>query len=236
MRSSNANPITLGIEMSNPSSTSAQDPAHAIALWSGTDDDSPLLASCPMPKGTRGSDGVMSAIELLCKARDVRPADIARVIVSVGPGGYTALRIATTSAKLLAHTLGAGLIAVPSARVASIALPIDDYPALITLASKKGQAHASVARAPDSIEEIGVIRAEQIEALGVKCIVADQHLPDSFDQQARSLGIARSELVLDARNLLAAAKGLAPIDPLRLTPIYAREPDAVTQWRSRGSQ
>ncbi|HCT44583.1 MAG TPA: hypothetical protein DF699_05175, partial [Phycisphaerales bacterium] len=88
-----------------------------------------------MPKGTRGSDGVMRAIELICECNGVRPGSIARILVSVGPGGYTALRIATTTAKMLAHTLGAEVIPVPSALVASTALTPGMCPALITLAS-----------------------------------------------------------------------------------------------------
>lgn len=222
--------------MSNPSSTSADNPAHAIALWSGADLHAPLLASTPIPKGTRGSDGVMRGVELLCKQEGVRPDAIGRIIVSVGPGGYTALRIATTTAKMLAHTLGAEIIPVPSALVASTALTPGMCPALITLASKKGKAHASIASEPGTVNEIGVIGADSLESLGLGGIVADTHLPETFAQQAQALGLDRHELVLDARNLLRASQGIEPIEPMRLTPLYAREPDAVTQWRARGSR
>ena len=229
-------PITLGIEMSNPSSTSADSPAHAIALWSGSNHDAPLLDSSPMPKGTRGSDGVMRAIELICECNGVRPGSIARILVSVGPGGYTALRIATTTAKMLAHTLGAEVIPVPSALVASTALTPGMCPALITLASKKGKTHASIATEPGTVNEIGVLGADSLESLGLGSIVADTHLPETFAQQAQALGLDRHELVLDARNLLRASQGIEPIESMRLTPLYAREPDAVTQWRARGSR
>jgi len=235
-RSKNTNPITLGIEMSNPSSTIAGDPAHAIALWQGTLTDAKPIASAPMPEGTRGSDGVMIAIESLCAANDIKPVDITRILVSCGPGGYTALRIATTTAKMLAHTLNAALVAVPSARVGAVAITSDDRPALITLASKKNMAHASMLLDTGQVEEIGIISAERLTDLDMRSIVADSHMPESFAMAAQLMGVQCLKLRLDARNLLQASAGLEPVDPLHLAPIYAREPGAVTQWRARGSQ
>lgn len=225
--------LTLGIEMSNPSASDPGDePAHSVALWGG---GGALIDSAPMPEGARGSDGVMRCIGELARANDSEPAAIGRVLVSVGPGGYTALRIATTSAKVLADTLRAQLIPVPSARVASIGLSDDQRPALIALASKKGRSHASVLGIGGALRELGVIEPAALADLGLRTLVADRHLPDGFASEAVRLGVATVPLRLDARDLMDASEGIEPVDPLRLAPIYAREPDAVTQWRARGS-
>lgn len=227
--------VTLGIEMSNPASADPASPAHSVAVWGGNGEDATLIASAPLPPGSRGSDALMDAVRALCANNAIVPARIARVIVSTGPGGYTALRIATTTAKLLAHTLGAQLIAVPSARVAALGVASDRRPALIALASKKDRVHASIAHDDGRVEEVGVIGSDRLALLGVRSLVADRHLPDEFDARARSLGMARLGLCLDARGLLRASAGLGATEPLRLGPRYAREPDAVTQWRARGS-
>lgn len=225
--------ITLGIEMSNPSARDATGEApHSVALWDGGGE---LLGSAPLPGSARGSDGVLHAIASLSDACGVHASELARVIVSIGPGGYTALRISTTSAKVLADTLGAELIPVPTARVASMDIPGGVRPAAVVLATKKNLGHASVLRADGSIETLGVVGAEALGACGARTIVADQHLPASFVSFAEQNGIAIRPIRLDARALLGAAEGIPPIDPLRLEPIYAREPDAVTQWRARGS-
>ncbi|MCA9275697.1 MAG: hypothetical protein KDA29_06705 [Phycisphaerales bacterium] len=227
------NPITLGIEMSNPSAArDEQSRPHSVAMWNS---EGELLGSAPLPASARGSDAVMHAIASLGDQVGVSASSIGRVLVSVGPGGYTALRIATTSAKMLAHTLGASLVAVPSARVASIRIEPGLCPALVALASKKNRSHATVIEADGSMREVGIIDAEALASMGVRSIVSDHHLPASFAEMAGSLGIQIVPLVLDARDLLLACEGIGDCDPLLLAPLYAREPDAVTQWRARGS-
>ncbi len=226
-------PITLGIEMSNPSANATgQDPTHAIAFW---DDQGNLVGSTALPDSSRGSDAVLHAIASLARECDVVPSAIGRVIVSVGPGGYTALRIATTSAKVLADTLGTQLIAVPTSRVASCSIEDAQRPALIALASKKDRCHASLLHVDGTIEELGIIDASAMESYEIKTVVADHHLPKSFHERASSLKLGVHPLRLDARALLNASEGLDPINPLHCAPIYAREPDAVTQWRARTS-
>lgn len=230
---STAHPITLGIEMSNPSANaSGHAPTHSIAFW---DERGHLIGSSALPESSRGSDAILHAIASLARECAVVPNSIACVIVSVGPGGYTALRIATTSAKVLADTLNAKLVAVPTSRVASCSIEDPQRPALIALASKKDRCHASLLKADGSIEELGIIDASALGSHAIKSVVADHHLPKSFRERASSLNLDVHPLRLDARALLDASERIDPIDPLHCAPIYAREPDAVTQWRARTS-
>lgn len=50
----------------------------------------------------------------LLTAEGVAPRDLAGVMVSVGPGGYTGLRVGVMSAKALAYATGCRLVAVPT--------------------------------------------------------------------------------------------------------------------------
>ena len=68
------------------------------------------------------------------------PRDLQVVGVSIGPGGFTGLRIAVTTAKMLAETLGVKVIEVPSALVAANAYKKDEESILIALASKRESA------------------------------------------------------------------------------------------------
>ncbi len=236
-----ARKIVLAIELSNPSASSD---AHAVALFAcdGLSLDQRtgrLVGSLPVPSPMRSSESLMVLIETLCAKHDLAPGEIAQLIVSIGPGGYTALRISTTTAKVLAHTLGCALVGVPTALVAARAIETDRRPGLIALASKNQRAHCSVVWADGSVEAVGVIGADQAEALvaahGLRSLVADGHLPSSFVDMAQQGGIAIDPITLDARDVLEASNGIGPSSPIELTPIYAREPDAITQWRARHS-
>jgi len=221
--------FTLAIELSNPS---ASPKAHAVALFV-VDGSNALVGSMAIPAGVRSSDALMGVIETLCAEHGCAPSDITRLLVSIGPGGYTALRISTTTAKVLAETLGCSLVAVPTARVGACSIKPEHRPALIALASKNERAHCSIVNADGSIESVGVIDASALGAYNLKSIVGDGHLPGSFVEQGEKLGVQIMALVLDARRCLEAGAGIEPISPDALRPIYASEPDAVPQWRAR---
>lgn len=226
--------FVLAIELSNPS---ASTDAHAAAVFRVDDadciDHGTLIGSKPIPDGIRSSDAIMVLVESLCTAHQIKPVQIARVIVSIGPGGYTALRIASTTAKVLAHTLGCELVAVPSAMVGAQAIEPSQRPSIIALASKNQMAHCSQVHEDGRVESLGVLDAQAVGALTIRTILGDKHLPSSFVELANDRGISIEPLVLDARHVISAAAGIAPIDPNELMPLYAREPDAVTQWRAR---
>ena len=239
--------LVLAIELSNPS---ASPDAHAVALFSletkkgksaGESEEeynASLIGSLPIGPTMRSSESLMVLVETLCAEHKVSPGDLTRIIVSIGPGGYTALRISTTTAKVLAHTLGCALVAVPTALVAAHAIESDHCPGLIVLASKNQQGHCVVVHGDGSVETAGVLGVGEagalVDAHGVRSVIADAHLPSSFVQRAQELGVEICPMVLDARYVLKAAQGIEPIDPVELMPIYAREPDAITQWRARG--
>ncbi len=231
--------IVLAIELSNPS---ASPDDHAVALFSleefsqGKDSVS-LIGSLPIAPTMRSSEGLMVLVETLCAEHAISPGDIARIIVSSGPGGYTALRVSTTTAKVLSHILECELIAVPTAWVAAQGVESAYRPGLIVLASKNQLAHCSIVEQDGSVETVGVIDACEAGALivarGVRSLIADGHLPSSFVAQAGQCDIEICPIVLDARHVLEASAGMDSVAPIELMPIYAREPDAMTQWRAR---
>lgn len=76
----------------------------------------------------RHDDDLLPAIDRLFARNNLKPRDLSdgAVAVSIGPGGFTGLRIAVATAKMFAETLGAKIIAVPSALVAAegLAFPV----------------------------------------------------------------------------------------------------------------
>lgn len=80
---------------------------------------------------------------------------------------------------------------------------------------------------------IGVIAADQVEALRPLILIADRFLPDPVRAAAGRIGAAVVEPIFAASSVLAISARTPPVDPLTLAAIYPREPAAVTQWSRR---
>ncbi len=185
----------------------------------------------PLDESMRGSDGIMSGIDALCSEHGIGKQQIARVVVSVGPGGYTGLRVSVTLAKVLALSLRCSVVSVPTAAVAQACRATHDG-AVIALASKNGKAHCTRVGGGADLQVIGVIGAEEIAGIGGGVLVADKHLPAGMRDAATQSGMVIEELRLGAQGCFKASEGRNAVDPSELSVMYAREPDAVTQWRA----
>lgn len=197
------------------------------------------------PANTRGGidDDLMPALERMFvrvgqPAREMLRGEAGRVAVSVGPGGYTSLRIACAAGKMVALGAGCACIAVPTevalARAARRDAPAG--PIAVALASKGPSAWARVLDAQSAGDAGRVVGAEAVDAWakrGVRLLVADAHLPREMRAVGEAAGVRVIEPVFDAAEVMVAAASIAPCDPVAMNPVYAREPDAVTQWRAR---
>lgn len=197
------------------------------------------------PANTRGGidDDLMPALERMLArvgrpAREVLRGEAGRVAVSIGPGGYTSLRIACAAGKMIALGAGCACIAVPTEVALAGAARRDALagPIAVALASKGPSAWARVLDehgAGDAGRVVGVEAVDVWAKRGVRVLVADAHLPREMRAAAEAAHVRVVEPVFDAAEVLNAAAGIAPCDPVALNPVYAREPDAVTQWRAR---
>lgn len=247
--------LTLAIECSNPSAaaTPGGRPASVSLGRAGATGVVVDIASSAHPSGRGGhDDDLLPAIDRAARSIGASPRDIATVAVSLGPGGYTSLRIAVAAAKMIALATGAKLIGVPTALVAlrtSLTHRTAPVPtmALVALASKNDAASLTLIRIagadlrrPLEILSSVVGGAQAVpeparENGPAPVLIGDQFLPASIAAAAADLGYERVPLGLNALFCAESAHvdNLAFSDPHALAPIYAREPDAVTLWRAR---
>jgi len=221
-------PVTLVIEISNPG---AGENAAFVAL--GTLQGG-LIGHEPLSPLAGGRDDLHPAIERLCARAGVKPERVARVAVSVGPGGYTSLRVAVAAGAMIGEVTGAATVAVPTARLVARSVEASDgYPRGLALASKGDACHLTIETGPGVLEDAGLLRADRLEGLGLRSIVADAHLPEAIAAEADRLGVRRVPVSFSPEAACGLAAELATTDTLAVR--YAREPDAVTQWRARQS-
>ncbi|USN97993.1 MAG: tRNA (adenosine(37)-N6)-threonylcarbamoyltransferase complex dimerization subunit type 1 TsaB [Phycisphaeraceae bacterium] len=239
-------PWALAIETSNPSSHDDAPAAGVAGRRLESDavaDRGPgEIVEIPLAPGARHDDGLMPAIEALRARLGVGPGDLERVCVSIGPGGYTGLRVAVTTAKSIAETTGAAVVGVPSAAVAAANSGLEP-PFAVCLASKRGATHVTVFKGCTSAEpgtistllgvEVGLIDAEGLEPLGVRFLIADRFLPDGIRRRAAQLGIGVQPPRFTAVACLELGLCLDQEPIEKLAPAYARVPEAVRLWKVR---
>lgn len=225
--------LTLAIEVSNPSSAGSE--WEAVAVGVVEEAGVQVLASVPLRARDRHDDALMPALDEACRIGGVTPSDLARIAVSIGPGGFTGLRIAVTTAKMLSLVHGTACIAVPTARALVRRVSptaFEDGPVLVALGWKRDSIWVEQFASPTRREAAGLHPISDLNLEGCGLLICDERLFQQLNQTFPDRSPrAWCEPVFDAAAVLEASVGLAPTDALSFSPLYPREPEAVTKWR-----
>jgi tRNA A37 threonylcarbamoyladenosine modification protein TsaB len=241
LQSMSAPRYILAIECSNPGPGSGAG-TPGVALGRLIDGRAEAITTEAVRPSGRGGhdDDLMPAINRLFRAAGVSPRDgaLATVAVSIGPGGYTSVRVACAAGKLIAEACGAKCVAVPTAFVAIESLPDHGRTvhAAVALAGKGETAWLQVFALGSPVEPGRIVSAADLTMFhesGVRLLIADSFLPATMRTAAVNLGWTIVSPVLDASACVRLGAQLPAIDPAELVPLYPREPDAVTLWRNR---
>ena len=88
-------------------------------------DDTTVLAAITVTVHQKHAEYLLPEIERLLAMADLKPTDLDRIVVAAGPGSYTGIRIAVTTAKTLATTLNIDLVAVSSLATLAANVPVE---------------------------------------------------------------------------------------------------------------
>lgn len=218
--------LTLAIETSNPGTPhgpDASDHAPGVCLLRGSD----TQGHAPITPKQRHDDALLPAIDTVCRDAGVRPRDLTRVGVSVGPGGYTAIRIGVTVAKTIAEATGCACVPVPTALAIAHSVAPDDR-ALVALAWKREDVWVQAYDNAKPAGEGRIVPIAQLAAISEgRVLIAEDRLYAQIEHAE-----ARRAPVFSARSVGLLARELDPVDPAHLLPLYPREPEAVRKWRA----
>jgi len=218
--------LTLAIESSNPSAAQP-----SVALVSAQE----VLGIEPIDFKPH-TDDLITAIDRLFRRVGRMPRDLTAVAVSVGPGGYTAVRIAITTAKLICEATGAACHPIPTAHVVAASVE-SDKPFGVALASKGESTFLTRfhprqgSDLPRARDEGRLITAADLDQLGISLLVIDRFAPAILSARAAELGIELRPPTLDPAAAASLTATFPAVDPAALAPLYPREPEAVTKWK-----
>lgn len=82
--------------------------------------DEVLIKNIECVSGRRHGDTAMPALDKFLKDAGIKTADINEIIVDVGPGSFTGVRIGVTIAKMLAYTLNITIKTITSLELYSL--------------------------------------------------------------------------------------------------------------------
>lgn len=219
----------------------------ATAVAVGEDDDvDEVLAD----DRRRHTEALAPCLAAMLTARGWAVADLDVVVVDVGPGLFTGLRVGVATAKGLGVASGVGLVAVTSTDVLAQAACDAGVTGTVLAVVDVRRGEVVVARhrcGPDGATELDAPALGTPVELAQRLAPSDERAVAVGDGAARyreELGVAgalvRADLVVPspasairlARRRLAS--GVVPVGHAEVRAVYVREADAVANFSVRG--
>lgn len=208
-------------------------------------EDDQLLATTTLNMVRNHSIYLMPAIDKLFELVKWTPADLDRVVVAQGPGSYTGIRIAATTAKVLADTLKVALVGVSSLEVvARNVLPTSDQVIVPFFDARRGNVFAGAYQWQDG-QLVNVIEdqhlamttlLDQLAKVGRPVTLVGhltKKIEEQFDQLPENVTLAPRAYSIPSTYQLALAGEKLPavkeIDPF--VPHYLRITEAEANWQ-----
>lgn len=123
--------------------------SSATYLTVGLFDDSKVIDSLSYPAWQCQSEKMIPDLKSLLEKNKLSPKDIEAVVVGIGPGSYTGIRIALTTAKILSLSLNISLYPVSSLRL----LKEGDKPTICLMNARSGRSYFAVYEGEKTIVE-----------------------------------------------------------------------------------
>lgn len=198
-----------------------------------------LLHDAYLPLSALHAEQLIPRIAEVMDAAGIGFSALDRIAVTVGPGGFTAVRVGIAAARALALATGKPVVAATSLAVMAhraeemLGEPLGGRQLVVAAHAGRGahyvQAFASGAAATG---EPRLLTAEDAgAAIGRQpALVVGSGASEVADRARQAGGDAEPrfpDLQPHARNLALMAPGLAPVKPVR--PLYLRPPDAKPQ-------
>lgn len=183
------------------------------SLTVGLAKDNILLESVSYEAWQSQSEHMIPELDKLLNKYNATKDNINEVVVAVGPGSYTGVRIALTIAKTMAASINCKLYAISSLRC----LKDGKNPSICLINARSGRSYFGVFKDKDIIVEDSIMTNDKVLEY------INNHKDYSICGNTSYLGIegANSDI---AKELLDLKDVVGPVrDPLAVKPIYMKD-------------
>jgi tRNA threonylcarbamoyladenosine biosynthesis protein TsaB len=207
-----------------------------------------VLGAVHSMRGRRHAESLIPAIEFLCHQTRVELREIGAIAVDVGPGMFTGLRVGVAAAKALAHARRLPVIGVASLDLLAFPLRHTNRRIVCAIDAGRGELFSAAYRqSPGGVQRITAPEVGSPADLASDLLAMDDEVLLAGDGALRHReafeGIRRLELA-DHGDAYPRAGSLVQlahpqalreefVNPVELTPIYLRKPDAEINWTTR---
>lgn len=161
----------------------------------------------------RQSELMIPELDKLLKRNNVTRQDINKVIVSIGPGSYTGVRIALSIAKVMVLALNVPLYAISSLH----AMKDNDNPSICIINARSARSYVGVYKGSEVVVQDQIMTNEQL------LNYIEEHKDYKLIGDISYLGLeGENKDILNG--LFELSKVLSPVkDTLGLTPVYLKD-------------
>ncbi|MFQ3592725.1 MAG: tRNA (adenosine(37)-N6)-threonylcarbamoyltransferase complex dimerization subunit type 1 TsaB [Gemmataceae bacterium] len=205
--------------------TSSRTPIVALA------DDQAVIREVRLEEDRRNARDLVPTIGQLLEEVGQRPRDLAGILVGLGPGSYTSLRVGLMTAKTLSYAVGCPLIGVPTMPI--LAYQAGEPRVEVIVDAQKDQLYVQSFADGRPQTTLRILKvAAWLAARDPVILVTGPGLSKISDPSIRRS--PQTAWLPSAAALLAVGSTLAPSDPFSLLPLYLRPSAAEQQWEARG--
>lgn len=212
-------------------------------------DDSHILGELTIQAGLTHSEQLVPQIDMLLTASQVNKDMLQGIVVSMGPGSFTGLRIGMGTAKAMAYALHIPLYGVMTMDSLARNISYTDRTICTVIDAQKKHVYAAIYKYKDNEliceEQPFVVEAAKLVDLfkeskeqvlflgdGVKRIgkLLDESIPNAIIVDIEQQIPKASSLLLSARILIDKGQVSNPMD---MVPYYIRRSEAEVLWEER---
>jgi tRNA threonylcarbamoyl adenosine modification protein YeaZ len=190
-----------------------------LARWS-PGDGAHVLAERAVPSGTKHAELLTPAIRGALADAGLAMSDLEAVVVGLGPGPFTGLRVGVVTGAALGDALG-----LPVVGVCSLDAVGSGARTVVTDARRKEVYWAAYAADGTRIEGPAVVRPTDLRATGP--FVGDAAFADRLDATVEPADVTTAGLLRAAAPQLGDPAALSSTIRPPLVPLYLRRPDAT---------